>query len=166
MQQKKNKNTFNKRLLQAIVKGEDTKKVPRHIRQVTDSSESEIQQACLRWFKLQYPRLAAEGMLFHIANEGVRIGAMGGRLQREGLVRGVADLCLCIPSHGFHALYIEMKRPKTIFHAATYQSPEQREWQKNVEKYGNKYVVCHSVEEFMDIVKGYLNVKSDEKSQI
>lgn len=166
MQKQRNRSSYNKRLLSAIVKGKDTKKIPKHIRRVTDSSESEIQQACLRWFKLQYPRLASEGMLFHIANEGVRIGAMGGRLQREGLVRGVADLCLAVPSHGFHALYIEMKRPKTIFHAATYQSPEQKTWQRNVEKYGNKYVVCHSLEEFMEIVKEYLNASSHERRKV
>ena len=156
----KKSNTYNNRLLQAIIKGEDKRKVPKHIRNVSDASESEIQQSCLQWFRLQYPKLAQEGMLFHIANEGVRLGGMGGRLQREGLVRGVADLCLCIPSNGFHALYIEMKRPKTIFHTATYQKPEQKEWQKNVEKYGNKYVVCRSVEEFKLIIKDYLNVKS------
>lgn len=154
----KKENTYNNRLLKAIVEGKDTKKVPRHIRRATDASESEIQQSCLRWFRLQYPRLAKEGVLFHIANEGIREGGMGGRLQREGLVRGVADLCLAIPSKGYGALYIEMKRPKTIFHAATYQSPEQKEWQKVMEKYGNKYVVCHSVEEFMGAINGYLNV--------
>ena len=158
----KKQNSYNNRLLQAIIKGEDKKKVPRHIRNASDSSESEIQQSCLRWFRLQYPRLAEEGMLFHIANEGVRMGAMGGRLQREGLVRGVADLCLAIPSNGFAALYIEMKRPKTIFHGATYQKPEQKEWQKNVEKYGNKYVVCRSVEEFKEIIKDYLNAKKKD----
>lgn len=153
----KKENTYNNRLLKAIIQGKDKSSVPKHIRRVSDASESEIQQSCLQWFRLQYPRLAAEGMLFHIANEGVRMGAMGSRMKREGIVRGVADLCLAIPSHGYSALYIEMKRPKTIFHDATYQSPQQKEWQKNVEKYGNKYVVCRSVEEFKDIIKDYLS---------
>lgn len=126
-------------------------------RRSPDATESQIQQSCLRWFALQYPTLANEGMLFHIANEGIRLGRMGGRARKEGLVKGVADLCLAIPAHGYGALYIEMKRPKTSFHAATYQSAEQKEWQRNVEKHGNKYVVCRSVCEFVEIVKNYLN---------
>lgn len=105
---------------------------------------------------MQYPLLAQEGILFHIANEGIRLGRQGGRAKREGIVKGVADICLAIPRHGYGALYIEMKRPKTYDHAATYQSPEQKAWQKAVEKYGNKYVVCHSVEEFSLQINQYL----------
>lgn len=147
--------SYNKQLLQAIVKGEKFIKAP-PARTVTQT-ESEIQQSCFRWFKLQYPKLAEEGMLFHIANEGIRVGRQGGRAKREGIVRGVADICLAIPNHGYGALYIEMKRPKTFDHKATYQSPEQKAWQAACEKYGNKYVVCRSVEEFKVIITRYLS---------
>lgn len=153
------KNSYNGKVLKDIIDANKMTQIPRRARRATDASESDIQQSCLRWFKLQYPKLASEGMLFHIANEGVRVGAMGYRMRREGLVRGVADLCLAIPSQGYGALYIEMKRPKTVFHAATYQSPEQKEWQRNVEKHGNKYVVCRSVDEFKDIINNYLTCK-------
>lgn len=148
-------NTYNKKLLESITKGKKFIKAP-SARTVTQT-ESEIQQACFRWFKLQFPKLAEEGMLFHIANEGIRIGRMGGRAKREGIVKGVADICLAIPNHGYGALYIEMKRPKTFDHKATYQSPEQKAWQTACEKYGNKYVVCRSVEEFRAIITRYLN---------
>ena len=148
-------NSYNKQLLSAIAKGEKFIKTP-STRTVTQT-ESEIQQSCFRWFKLQYPKLAEEGMLFHIANEGIRIGRMGGRAKREGVVRGVADICLAIPNHGYGALYIEMKRPKTFDHNATYQSPEQKAWQAACEKYGNKYAVCRSVEEFKTEITRYLS---------
>lgn len=147
--------SYNKQLLSAIVKGEKFIKAP-SARTVTQT-ESEIQQSCFRWFKLQYPKLAEEGMLFHIANEGIRVGRQGGRAKREGIVRGVADICLAIPNHGYGALYIEMKRPKTFDHKATYRSPEQKAWQAACEKYGNKYVVCRSVEEFKVIITRYLS---------
>lgn len=147
-------NSYNKELLKAIVKNEKYVKTP-CVRTVTQT-ESEIQQSCFKWFKLQYPKLAEEGMLFHIANEGIRVGRQGGRAKREGIVRGVADICLAIPNHGYGALYIEMKRPKTFDHKATYQSPEQKAWQAACEKYGNKYVVCRSVEEFKVIITRYL----------
>ena len=145
------RDSFNKRLLEAIVKGVDKKSVPANVIKSIGMNESEIQQACLQWFAVQYPVFAKEGMLFHIPNEGIRLGGMGARMKREGIVRGVADLCLCSPRGGYHALYIEMKKP------GNYQTPEQKAWQKNCEKYGNLYVVCKSLEEFKDIVTKYLN---------
>lgn len=147
--------SYNKQLLSAIVKGEKFIKEP--LTRTVTQTESEIQQSCFRWFKLQYPKLAEEGMLFHIANEGIRVGRQGGRAKREGIVRGVADICLAIPNHGYGALYIEMKRPKTFDHNATYQTPDQKAWQAACEKYGNKYVVCRSVEEFKAIITRYLS---------
>lgn len=142
------RNIYNKDLLQAIIEG---KPKPIKRTKVSTVSESEIQQACLKWFQLQYPKLASDGVLFHIPNEGIRLGGIGRRMKREGIVRGVADLCLAIPRKGYAALYIEMKKP------GSYQSPEQKAWQKNIERYGNKYVVCRSLEEFIKIITDYLS---------
>lgn len=151
---KTSRQTYNKKLLEAIVKGGATNykaQAEKSVRTKNGPSESQIQQDCMRWFYLQYPKLAQEGMLFHIPNEGIRLGRMGARVKREGVVRGVADLCLCVPRGGYAALYIEMKKP------GSYQRPEQKEWQKNVEKYGNKYIVSKSVEDFKKQVTSYLN---------
>lgn len=142
------RNSYNKDLLQAIIEG---KPKPIKRTKVSTVSESEIQQACLKWFQLQYPKLASDGVLFHIPNEGIRLGGIGRRMKREGIVRGVADLCLAIPRKGYAALYIEMKKP------CSYQSPEQKAWQKSIERYGNKYVVCRSLEEFIKIITDYLS---------
>ena len=68
----------------------------------------------------------------------------------EGSVRGVSDLILLVPKKGFSALCIEMKRPKGK------QSEEQIRWQREAEKFRNKYVVCHSLTEFMNEVNSYL----------
>lgn len=149
------KNSYNHRLMQAILAGKDKTAISaKEYRELTarSKSESEIQQECITWFRENFPILSQEGMLFHIANEGIRLGGMGARFKREGIVKGVADLCLCLPRQGYGALYIEMKRH------GTYQRPEQKAWQAAVEKYGNKYVVCRSREEFAEIVKSYLGV--------
>lgn len=151
MATKSSRQSFNKRLLEAIVAGKDKKSVPAWVMKENGQTESQIQQDCIKVFAAQYPVLYQEGMLFHIANEGIRLGKMGARVKKEGVVRGVADLCLCIPRGGYGALYIEMKKP------GSYQRPEQKEWQRNCEKYGNRYVVCKSVEEFMSVVKKYLS---------
>lgn len=43
-----------------------------------------------------------------------------------------------------------MKKP------GNYQSKEQKEWQSGVEKHGNKYVVCKSLDEFEKLITEYL----------
>ena len=103
------RDTFNKRLLDAIKKGGNVKSLPASaVRKASDVQpyESDIQQACIRWFKRHYPQLSEEGMLFHIANEGIRLGGMGARTKREGVVKGVADLCLSVPMHGYGASWL------------------------------------------------------------
>lgn len=121
--------------------------------------EHNIQAACVRWFNLQWPEY--RGLLFSVPNGGARSKATAGKLKAEGVVAGIADLILlvprCVKAHDdegwyniFHALCIEMKTAKGR------QSPEQKEWQAKVVAKGYKYVVCHSIEEFMAVVNGYL----------
>ena len=117
-------------------------------KQTTPLSESQIQHDCLVWFRLQYPKLVR--MLFAVPNGGKRDAKTGARMKYEGSVRGVSDLILLVPKKGFSALCIEMKRPKGK------QSEEQIRWQREAEKFRNKYVVCHSLTEFMNEVNSYL----------
>lgn len=65
-------------------------------------------------------------------------------MKYEGAVRGVADLILLIPKKGWASLCIEMKTPKGT------QSEHQRTWQTEAERYQNKYVICHSLQEFIN----------------
>jgi len=112
--------------------------------------ESKIQAACVRWFRLQYPHLAP--LLFAIPNGGARNPREAGILKDEGVTPGVSDLILLTPRHGFGALCLECKTENGR------QSPEQKEWQKQAENAGNKYVVFRSVEEFIEIVNDYLSL--------
>ena len=104
-------------------------------KQTTPLSESQIQHDCLVWFRLQYPKRDAK---------------TGARMKYEGAVRGVADLILLIPKKGWASLCIEMKTPKGT------QSEHQRTWQTEAERYQNKYVICHSLQEFINEVNSYL----------
>lgn len=144
------KDSYNMRVLKAIVTGVPLSEIPEPTKTYTGPTESEIQQSCIEWFRWVHRDLWEDGVLFHIPNEGIRLGRIGSRMKREGIVRGVADLCLALPRHGYGALYIEMKRPKC------YQSPEQKTWQKNMEKHGNKYAVVRSRDEFEMVVNEYL----------
>lgn len=143
-----NKNSYNYRLMQAILEGKE--KPPVQVKAYHGPSESQIQQDLITWFYRQYPRFAEKGYLFHIPNEGQRSGRNGARLVKEGVVRGVADLCLAIPRKGYGVLWIEMKKKGGRL------SPEQKSWGMHQTEIGNKYAVCYSLEEGIDEINSYL----------
>ena len=111
-------------------------------------NESNIQIACVRWFRMQHPKLAR--LLFAVPNGGARNAVTGAILKAEGVVPGVADLLLLVPRHGYHGLAIEMKT------RTGRQSDSQREWQQEVEAQGYRYVVCHSFDDFRNEVEAYI----------
>lgn len=110
--------------------------------------ESKLQQTCVKWFNYQYIEL--RGCLFAVPNGGARDAVTGRILKMEGVVAGVADLILLVPNKHHHSLCIEMKTEKGR------QSASQREWQGEIEQYGNKYVICRSLDDFIKTIKDYL----------
>lgn len=112
-------------------------------------AEHKLQCACVRWFRLKFPKL--RNILFAVPNGGRRDAVTGAKLKEEGATSGVSDLILLRSNRFYGALCVEMKKP------GGYQSPAQKEWQKEVEAMGNKYVVCRSLDEFMKVVTDYLN---------
>lgn len=119
--------------------------------------EHNIQCACVRWFNFQWPQY--RGLLFAIPNGGARSKATAGKLKAEGVVPGVADLILLVPAKYRVNAYLEAIFPALCIEMKTSngrQSPEQKEWQAKVESKGYKYAVCHSLDEFMAVVNGYL----------
>lgn len=111
--------------------------------------EERLQKSCVNWFRLQYPGLSL--LLFHPANGERRDAITGAKLKAMGVVPGVADLILLEPRHGYGALCIELKTAKGKL------SPNQNDWGDAVTCAGNKYVVVRSLDEFMKVVKQYLN---------
>lgn len=110
--------------------------------------ESKIQIACVNWFRYKYPQYRK--ILFSVPNGGARNSITGAILKMEGALSGVSDLILLKPNRFYGCLCIEMKQPKGR------QQESQKEWQKAVESVGNKYVVCRSLDEFMNAVEDYL----------
>ena len=113
------------------------------------NDEHKMQCACVKWFRLEYPKL--KDMLFAVPNAARRSARNGEYMKDEGMLPGVADLILLKSNRFYGALCVEMKKPDK------YQRPVQKEWQNECEAAGNKYVVCRSLDEFMKVVKDYLN---------
>ena len=110
--------------------------------------EHRLQVQCVRWFWCVHPDLAP--LLFAIPNGGARNAITGAKLKAEGVVAGVADLCLAVPRGG-GVLFIELKTPTGR------QSERQKAWQAAVEKAGNTYVIVRSVDEFIQCITNHLN---------
>lgn len=122
-------------------------------------SESKIQHTCVAWFRETFPEMAR--LMYAVPNGGQRSAKVGAAMKYEGQVRGVADLCLPHSLDCKGSLYIEMKTPKRKGSSAGRQSEHQKEWQDLVERFGNTYVVCHGLAEFVDSVCRYLGEDSD-----
>ena len=111
--------------------------------------EDSIQIACVKWFSLQYPKLAL--CLHHSPNGGKRNVREAARFKEMGTRPGFPDLFLMYPSNGFHGLFVEMKSPKGV------QQHSQKRWQKMAEALGYKYALCRSLEEFRALILSYLS---------
>lgn len=126
--------------------------------------EGQLQIACVRWFRLQYPAYAS--LLFHPKNEAD--GATSGKKiainAASGVVPGVPDLILALPSYKngkngylnrgtevFHGLGIELKYGKT-----NNQTAHQKRFQDYWQCAGYKYALCRSLEDFIIVVNDYM----------
>lgn len=123
----------------AWMEGNKQRKKPGH-------PESELQRACVRWFRMQYP----QHLLFHIPNGGRRNAREAAFLKSEGVTAGIPDLFLAVGRHGFNGLFIEMKAGRNT------ATPAQKEMMGRLYRAGYHCVVCRSFDEFRDEVMKYL----------
>lgn len=110
--------------------------------------EHKLQSACVRWYRLQYPKMKHN--LFAVPNGSKRDVVIGAKLKEEGVLAGVADLILLKSNRFYGALLIELKTPEGR------QSDTQKEWQQKITNDGYKYVIVRSLEDFQREVKRYL----------
>jgi hypothetical protein len=110
--------------------------------------EHELQVACLKWFKLQYPTKT----IFCIQNARKSNNIQGYRLKQSGVLSGVADLFLMHGCSMFNGMFIEMKYGKGK------QSEAQQEFEDKCWAEGYFYVICDSFDKFKLEVEKYLSL--------
>ena len=129
--------------------------------------ESNLQQACVGWFRGEYPEFSM--LLTHPINEGSgntsRDRMRQGIHKAEGTKAGVPDLLFfmaaeyqkSVPSGyimwsvRYNGLGIEFKTAKGK------QSQEQKDFQKMFEAAGYKYIIVRSFEEFQQEMNEYVS---------
>jgi hypothetical protein len=97
------------------------------------------------------PRPVPELRWLHaIPNGGKRDPVTAARMKAEGARTGVADICLPVPRHGFHGLYIEMKK------SGGRLSKEQVEFGAFVTEQGFSWQECVGWQEAVALLQKYL----------
>ena len=111
--------------------------------------EADIQSEFFEKSKLFFPKLP-DKLIFAVPNGGSRNILEATNLKRQGVKPGVADVILLIPKNGFASLCIEFKTDSGR------QSEEQKEFQRQAEACGSKYVIVRSAAEAIQATKDYL----------
>ncbi len=109
------------------------------------TNEDRLQSQCVRWFRLQHPN----HVLFAIPNGGNRNAITGALLKKTGTLAGVADLFLMHASLN-NGLFIEMKVGKNKLTAS------QKEFKRKAIEAEYGYIVCRTLDEFMNEINEYL----------
>ena len=115
-------------------------------------TEAQEQGALFKWsmqpnVRQLYPELK---LLHHIKNE-----TRGGAAQvvidkKQGVKKGVPDLCLPVARGGYHGLYIEMK------FGGNKPTENQLAWILGLKRNGYAVMVCYGAKEAQDAIRRYL----------
>jgi hypothetical protein len=110
--------------------------------------EDNLQEACVTWFRLQYPKFAS--LLFAIPNGGKRDAREAERMKRQGVTAGVPDLFLAIPNNFCYGMFIELKCGKNMLTA------KQKEMIVRLSSMGYLCNTVRTLDHFIAVVGDYL----------
>jgi len=89
---------------------------------------------------------------YHHDSNGKRVSIQGARLKREGLKRGIPDICLPVPRGNWHGLYIELKRSN-----GGRLTPEQLDCIIFLNGQGYFACICNGFENAKAVIEWYIN---------
>jgi hypothetical protein len=114
-------------------------------------SEHQEQVLIFKWAKLHENKWPCLKFMFGTLN-GVRLNiGQAKKAKQSGNKRGVPDIILPYPNHGYHGLYIELKIK------GNYATKEQKEYASYLNKNGYKAEVVYGHENAIGLLKEYLN---------
>jgi hypothetical protein len=121
--------------------------------------EDRHQEILIQWANLNQ-KLFPELKWLYASNQGVAYGGTqlenakrGAKMKRQGLKKGVADLCLPVKRGAFSGLYIELKRQ------GGRPSIEQLEFGEFVTHQGFLFVVCMGWDSARETIENYLRAE-------
>lgn len=116
---------------------------------LNERAELALQAQCFQWHWNSFPD--RRRTLFHV-NGKAKNAIEGSKFKSIGVVRGISDLILIVNNE---TIYIELKTEKGT------QSKEQKEFEQQVLKRGQKYYIIRSFTEFKNLI---MNFYGEEKA--
>lgn len=114
-------------------------------------TEADEQKTLINWADVMVHRWPELRLLFHVPNGGSRNAREAKNLKQQGVKPGVPDLFLPVARHGYHGLFIEMKRRK-----GGRISEEQAKMMGDLREQGFCAWVCKGADSAIELITGYL----------
>ena len=114
------------------------------------------QVALIKWVRSVKDAYPVLKLLYAVPNGGDRNLRVARKLKAEGVLAGVADLCLPAARRGYHGLYIEMKSEEGV------ATKEQKEFLRGVSGEGYCAVIAQGVDEARAWLEWYLGSTDHE----
>ena len=114
------------------------------------------QVALIKWVRTVRDIYPVLKLLYAVPNGGKRNLRVARKLKAEGVLAGVADLCLPAARHGYHGLYLEMKSEEGV------ATEEQKEFLRGVSGEGYCAVIAEGVDEAKLTLEWYIGVTDHE----
>lgn len=109
--------------------------------------EENLQIACVRWFRYQYPNI----IIHHSPNGGLRNAIEASKFKGMGVTAGFPDLFIPVPNKKSHGLFIELKSSTGKL------SEKQADIIQRLVNSGYTVVVVNKLEFFIKFVNDYMN---------
>lgn len=110
-------------------------------------NEAQLQEAVIRYIKLQYPKARYCASL-----GGIRTGKkQGAKARKTGYVKGFPDLQITEAKKGYFGLFLELKKDKKA-----YPTPEQKVWLKDLNERGYLALVTKGLDATIEAIDDYL----------
>ena len=114
------------------------------------------QVALIKWVRTVRDIFPVLKLLYAVPNGGDRNLRVARKLKAEGVLAGVADLCLPAARRGYHGLYLEMKAEDGV------ATKEQKEFLRGVSEEGYCAVIAQGVDEAKSTLEWYIGVADHE----
>src|SRR5262249_34372443 len=99
-------------------------------------------------------------LLYAVPNGGDRNLSVARKLKAEGVLSGVADLCLPAARRGHHGLYLEMKSEEGV------ATEEQKEFLRGVSGEGYCAVIAQGVDDAKSTLEWYIGITDHEPPSV
>lgn len=118
-----------------------------------DPLEAQEQTWLFDWInnvqRLKWPELE---LVYAIPNGGSRNKVEAANLKRQGVNKGIPDICVPVARGGYHGLYIEMKRQ----HVGGLTEDQKDKIQK-LRAQGYRVEVCRGFQKAADVIEEYMS---------